>query len=98
MIFALLDAIVVWIAVGRLLYEFFKTGEMLCIVPCVAFGACGYLFTKMFWIDLELMTEKRRDTKDIGDMKEIAKLQEEALAQEQQNEMMTAVKRKSRGR
>ena len=92
MIFALLDAIVAWIAVGRLLYEFFKTGELLCIVPCVAFGAVGYLFTKMFWIDLELMIEKRRDTKDI------AERQEKKLTQEQQNEAVTAAKRKPRGR
>ncbi|MBD5556401.1 MAG: hypothetical protein HDQ95_13955 [Roseburia sp.] len=92
MFFALLDAIVAWIVAGRLLYEFFKTREMVCIVPCVAFGVFGYLFTKMFWIDLELMIEKRRETKDI------AELQERKLAQEQQNEAVTAVKRKPRGR
>lgn len=92
MIFALLDAIVVWIAAGRLLYEFFKTGELVYIIPCAIFSGSGCLFTKMFWVDLELMIEKRRDTKDI------AERQEEETAQEQQNETAATARRKPRGR
>lgn len=76
MIFALLDSIVVWIAAGWLLYEFFKTGELVYIIPCAIFSGSGCLFTEMFWIDLKLMIEKRRDTK------EVAELQEEETAQE----------------
>lgn len=87
-ILRLLGAIYLWIVAGVFLVELFRTWDLLFIILCVTFGFFAYLSTGMYWADLKLMIEERRDTK------ERAKLQEEESAQERQNEMMTAVKRK----
>lgn len=87
-ILGLLGAIYLWIVAGVSLVELFRTRDLLFIILCVIFGFFAYLSTGMYWADLKLMIEERRDTK------ERAKLQEEESAQERQNEMMTSVKRK----
>lgn len=87
-ILGLLGAIYLWIVAGVSLVELFRTRDLFFIILCEIFGFFAYLLTGMYWVDLKLMIEERRDTK------ERAKLQEEESAQERQNEMMTSVKRK----